>query len=142
MSDFKRLSDSLSVSAQLSPDDLKAAAAAGFKSIINNRPDQESADQPSSDSMANLALSLGMSYIHQPIVSGQISEENINDFAALIADSETPILAFCRTGTRCTHLWALSNAKGNDLSDIAASAAAAGYDISGLMPRLQQRKEG
>ncbi|MBQ0755174.1 MAG: TIGR01244 family phosphatase [Gammaproteobacteria bacterium] len=142
MSDFKRLSDSLSVSAQLSPDDLKAAATAGFKSIINNRPDQESADQPSSDSMANLALSLGMSYIHQPIVSGQISEENINDFAALIADSETPILAFCRTGTRCTHLWALSNAKGNDLSDIAASAAAAGYDISGLMPRLQQRKEG
>lgn len=142
MSDFKRLSDSLSVSAQLSPDDLKAAAAAGFKSIINNRPDQESADQPSSDSMANLALSLGMSYIHQPIVSGQISEENINDFAALIADSETPILAFCRTGTRCTHLWALSNAKENDLSDIAASAAAAGYDISGLMPRLQQRKEG
>jgi sulfide:quinone oxidoreductase len=142
MSDFKRLSDSLSVSAQLSPDDLKAAAAAGFKSIINNRPDQESADQPSSDSMANLALSLGMSYIPQPIVSGQISEENINDFAALIADSETPILAFCRTGTRCTHRWALSNAKGNDLSDIAASAAAAGYDISGLMPRLQQRKEG
>lgn len=142
MSDFKRLSDSFSVSAQLSPDDVKAAAAAGFKSIINNRPDQESADQPSSDDMANLALSLGMSYIHQPVVSGQISDENVDDFAALVRHSDAPILAFCRTGTRCTFLWALSNAKENDLNDIAASAAAAGYDISGLMPRLQQRKEG
>jgi sulfide:quinone oxidoreductase len=141
MSDFKRLSDRLSVSAQLSPDDLKAAAAAGFKSILNNRPDLESADQPSSDDMASLALSLGMSYIHQPVVSGQISDENVDDFAALVRDSDAPILAFCRTGTRCTYLWALSSAKESDLNDIAASAAAAGYDISGLMPRLQQRKE-
>lgn len=141
MSDFKRLTDNLSVSAQLSRDDLKAAATAGFKSIINNRPDQESADQPSSDDMAALALELGMSYTHQPIVPGQINDENIDDFATLLRDSEAPLLAFCRTGTRSTHLWALANAKENDLDDIAASAAAAGYDLSGLMPRLQQRKE-
>lgn len=140
MSDFKRLSDTFSVSAQLSPDDLKSAAAAGFKSIINNRPDQESSDQPASDDMAALSLALGMNYSYQPVVSGQISDENIEDFAALVRDSSAPILAFCRTGTRCTYLWALSNAKEHSLDEIAASAAAAGYDISGLMPRLQQCK--
>lgn len=141
MSEFKRLDDTLSVAAQLRADDIKAAADAGFKSIINNRPDQESDDQPSSDEMAALALAHGINYSHQPVVSGQITEQNIDDFSQLLATTRAPVLAFCRTGTRCTFLWALSQAKDNDLNEIARRAAAAGYDVSGLMPRLQQRKE-
>jgi len=142
MSEFKRLTDELSVAAQLRPEDMAAAKAAGFRSILNNRPDSESADQPASDEMAAQAAALGLHYHHQPVISGQITDANIEEFAKLYAAAEKPVLAFCRTGTRCTFLWALSQAPAQPLDALASQAAQAGYDLSGLMPRLQQRREG
>jgi len=44
---FKPLTNAFSVSAQLSADDMPAVAAAGYKSLIINRPDfEEGAMQP------------------------------------------------------------------------------------------------
>lgn len=140
MSEFKTLTEQLSVAAQLNADDLAAAKAAGFRTIINNRPDGESDDQPSSAEMARLANALGLSYHHQPVISGQISDDNIDEFGRLYTAAEKPVLAFCRTGTRCTFLWALSQAPQQALQTLSDQAAGAGYDLSGLMPRLQQRK--
>lgn len=140
MSDFKKLTDTLSVAAQLNSEDLSAAKAAGFKTIINNRPDNESDDQPSSAHMAKIAADLGIAYHHQPVIAGQISDQDVDDFTALLMNEVGPVLAFCRTGTRCTCLWALSQAPSEDIEAISQRAATAGYDISGLNTRLRQRK--
>ncbi len=140
MTEFKTLTDTLSVAAQITPDDLAAARQAGFRTVINNRPDGESDDQPGSTELAHLAEQLGLHYHHQPVISGQITDANIEEFGRLYDAAEKPVLAFCRTGTRCTFLWALSQAATQPLEALASRAADAGYDLSGLMPRLQQRK--
>ncbi len=141
MTDFNKLNDDLSVTAQLLPEDMPAVAAAGFKMILNNRPDGEAADQPSSNEMAIAAEAAGLAYAHQPVVIDNIAETDIDGFDAIVSLAETPVLAFCRTGTRSTTLWALTQATEQDTGSILAAAEQAGYDLSKLADRLNQRRE-
>ncbi|WP_290524384.1 TIGR01244 family sulfur transferase [Alcanivorax sp.] len=136
----KKLTDDLFVAAQLQPQDMAELAKAGFKMVINNRPDGEADDQPSSAEMAAAAEAAGLEYAHQPVVGSNISETDIDGFDAIVSLAETPVLAFCRTGTRCTTLWALSQADELDNDTILKTAADAGYDLSGLTGRLDQRR--
>jgi len=141
MADFRKLTDTLSVAPQLRLEDLEAARDAGFRTIINNRPDREEPGQPGSADVAQKAQELGLNYFHQPVVSGDITDQNVDEFAALLAKAEGPTLAFCRSGTRCTFLWALSQAPHKDLGELARAAANAGYDIRGLASRLRHRQQ-
>lgn len=140
MTDFNKLNDDLSVTAQLLPEDMPAVAAAGFKMVLNNRPDGEAADQPSSNEMAVAAEAAGLAYAHQPVVGTNIAETDIDGFDAIVSLAETPVLAFCRTGTRSTTLWALTQATEQDNGSIIATAELAGYDLSALADRLDQRR--
>lgn len=140
MTDFNKLNDDLSVSAQLLPEDMPAVAAAGFKMVLNNRPDGEAADQPSSNEMAVAAEAAGLAYAHQPVVGTNIAETDIDGFDAIVSLAETPVLAFCRTGTRSATLWALTQATEQDNGSILATAELAGYDLSALAERLDQRR--
>ncbi|MCG8394822.1 MAG: TIGR01244 family sulfur transferase [Pseudomonadales bacterium] len=140
MTDFKKLTDELSVSAQLQPEDMQAVADAGFRMVINNRPDGEADDQPTSDELAAAAEAAGLEYAHQPVVSGNIAETDIDGFDAIVSLADTPVLAFCRTGTRCATLWALSQADELDNGTILKTAEQAGYDLSQLSGRLDQRR--
>src|SRR5258708_24819299 len=106
----RSLTEKLSVSSQLAPADLTAAAGQGIRSIINNRPDGEASDQPTSAEIEAAAAALGLGYRHIPVVPGQIHDEDIADFSDALAELEGPVLAFCRTGTRSAGLWALSAA--------------------------------
>ena len=139
---IKRLTDALCVAPQLQPEDMAELARAGFKTVINNRPDGEAADQPSSDEMAAAAQAAGLEYAYQPVVGSNIAETDIDGFDAIVSLAEKPVLAFCRTGTRCTTLWALSQAPQQDNTRILETAEQAGYDLSGLTPRLDQRRNG
>lgn len=142
MADFKKLTDSLFVAAQLQPEDMQAVADAGFRMVLNNRPDGESADQPSSDDMAIAAEAAGIAYAHQPVVGSNINGVDIDGFDAIVSLADTPVLAFCRTGTRCTTLWALSQASERNNDEILAIAADAGYDLSQLEARLDSQRSG
>ena len=133
------LSPFLSVSPQISERDVGILAAQGFRAIINNRPDGESQDQPSSAAIATAAQRLGLEYRHMPVVSGQISDADVSAFAALLGSVKGPALAFCRTGTRCVSLWALAEASHLDPAAILRTAKAAGYDLDALKPRLDAR---
>jgi len=106
-----RLSSQVSVTGQISADDVAAIAEQGFRSIVNNRPDNESARQPTSDDIENAAKELGLAYEHIPVVSGAMTEQNLDDFMAACERLEGPILMFCRSGARCTMLWELSRLK-------------------------------
>lgn len=139
MEAIKQLTPFLSVMGQVQPQDMAAIAASGFLTVINNRPDDESADQPSSTQVAEAAQAAGLQYHYMPVLAGQLSEQNVADFAQLLAEVKGPVLAFCRTGTRSTSVWALSEAHHLDTAAILAAAKSAGYDLTNLVPRLQER---
>lgn len=132
-----KLSDAISVAPQLTPEDLEAAAAAGFRMLINNRPDGEAPDQPGSAELSAIAERLGLDYRHIPVVPGQITDEQVADFQAALKEGKGPALAFCRTGTRSTTLWALAATDTMPPDDILRKAADAGYDLSALRPRIE-----
>ncbi len=141
MSKFNYLEPGLAVAGQLDIADLQLAREAGFNSIVNNRPDHEEAGQPDNQSIANAARQLGMDFHFLPVISGQLLDSNVSEFRQLLPKLRQPVLMYCRTGTRCTHLWALSQAGSQDLQQIFRAAGNAGYDLTSLQDRLQQANQ-
>lgn len=134
---IRKLTDQISVSPQILPGEMADLEAAGFRSVINNRPDGEADDQPSSAEMAQAAAARGLAYRDIPIVPGQYEAAVIEAMARAVAELPAPVLAFCRTGTRSTTLWALQAARAGDADAIVKAAGEAGYDIAALAPRLR-----
>ncbi|MGO1298724.1 MAG: TIGR01244 family sulfur transferase [Vibrio sp.] len=99
------LTHDLSVTGQISQADLAFIADAGFKTIIANRPDGEGDNQPLNIELAKQAQQLGLTFIEQPVISTAITDDNYAEFASSLKTATKPILAFCRTGTRCSRLW-------------------------------------
>lgn len=131
MNKFKPVTPELSVAPQLSLDDLHAAKAEGFRTILCNRPDHEEAGQPTIDALKAGAESLGLAFLALPF-SGPPSVEVIGQQGTLIEQSAKPVLAYCRSGTRSITAWALSQRGQGKGPEIIAAAADAGYDLSGL----------
>lgn len=129
------------VSPQIIKDDAAELAKAGFTKVINNRPDGESADQPTSMNIMSAVSSEGMGYLHIPIVGSTITDRDIEEFSNALTAANGPILGFCRTGTRSTKLWALSQVGKRSIEDILAHAKSAGYDLSDFRSVLEQRKK-
>lgn len=135
---FIRIDDSISVAGQLGEADVAVAAAQGFRRLINNRPDGEAFDQPPGGAIARAAQAAGLDYVAIPVAGG-FSMPQVEAMADALASADGPVLAFCRSGTRSTHLWALASAyRGGDAEAIVAAAGAAGYDVSPLLPTLRQ----
>jgi uncharacterized protein (TIGR01244 family) len=105
--EYRQISDNYSVSGQILPDDIAAIKAAGFKSVICNRPDNEQPGQPSADSVKKAAEAAGLEFRYIPVISGQITEENVADQAIALENLKGPVFAYCRSGARCTNLYAL-----------------------------------
>ncbi len=132
----KQLTAKLHVAGQITTDDVKQAAAEGFTAIINNRPDGEDSGQPPAAEVEAAARAAGLIYVHQPVVGTNITDADVGTFARLIAETPGKILAHCRTGTRCTMLWVLSQAGTQSADALLATARAAGYDLEPLRARL------
>jgi uncharacterized protein (TIGR01244 family) len=138
MLDLRRLDDTISVAPQLSPEDLAAIKAAGFVAVINNRPDDEEPGQPSAIALQHAAEAAGLAYTALPVGHG-FTHAQVAAMRGALDAADGPVLAFCRSGTRSTYLWALARAAaGDDPADLAAKAAGAGYDLTPLAPLLEQ----
>ena len=138
MTTFRKVAEGFYVAPQLEPDDFAEAAAMGVKTIINNRPDGEAPDQLS-DAEARLAAEAhGMAYIHVPVVSGGIYPDHIADMKAAIEAHEGPYVAYCRSGTRSCHLWAMVSAAKESPDQLIEAAARAGYDLFAMRPFLKE----
>ncbi|GLK56649.1 sulfide:quinone oxidoreductase [Methylopila capsulata] len=133
----KRLTDDLSVSAQLAVAEIAEAKAAGFRSIIVNRPDGEGPDQPRFAEIDAAARRAGLEARYLPIEIGKISDDDVAAFGTLMATLPKPTLGFCRSGTRTATLWALSQAGRRSTDEILQRANAAGYDLSSLAQRIK-----
>ena len=134
---IKLLTPALSVSPQLTEADLAKAARDGFRAIIDNRPDGEEPGQVSAADMERLAAAYGMAFAHVPVVPGKIGDEDVARMADALSRLDAPVLAYCRTGTRSTSLWALSQAGALPADTILRTASDAGYDLTALRPRLE-----
>jgi uncharacterized protein (TIGR01244 family) len=130
------LDESTFVAGQIDADDVGAAAAAGVRLIVNNRPDHEEAGQPTGDEIARAAEQAGLGYRYIPIAGG-FGPAEVAAMAAALDAAEGKVLAFCRSGTRSTWLWALAKAsRGADGEELIARAAEAGFDLTPLRPYL------
>lgn len=133
---FRTIDETLLVAGQIAPEDVATAAAQGVRTIINNRPDGEQPGQPSSTAIEAAATAAGLGYAHIPVDHSGFSMEQIEAMTAALAQPG-PALAFCRSGTRSTFLWALARGlAGDEPAAIAAKAANAGYDVAPLMPMI------
>lgn len=100
------LTPDICVAPQLQPAAMAEAAAMGFKSVVNNRPDFEHGpDQPTSAEIQAAAEAAGLAYRHLPVAGGYQSPEEIAAFAQLLQDLPRPLLVFCRSGARSTRLY-------------------------------------
>ncbi len=133
---IRPLSDALSVSDQITPADVAAIAAQGFRAIVCNRPDGEAPDQPGVKEIERAAAAAGLALSYLPATPGRIDDEQGRAFGTLLAGLPAPVLAYCRSGTRSATLWALSQAGRLPPREILARTAAAGCDLQGLAPRL------
>lgn len=108
---IQSLSPTFAVAPQISPEDLPALAAAGFKSIICNRPDDEGPGQPSFETVAQAAAQAGLQARHLPVVSGQVNASHGAAMAQLLQELPQPVLAYCRSGARSTNLWQMAQGR-------------------------------
>lgn len=134
--ELKKLTDGLSVASQIAPEDVARIKDAGFRAIMCNRPDGEGNDQPTFEEIEMAAQALGMECRYMPVTSGMVKDEQAEEFGEALTALPGPVLAYCRTGTRCTTLWSLSHAKDMPAAEILATAKAAGYDMGGVVRRI------
>ncbi|MCR9106825.1 MAG: TIGR01244 family sulfur transferase [Gammaproteobacteria bacterium] len=130
------LSESLAVSAQIAPEDVTTIAAAGYKVIVNNRPDGEDPGQPTSAEIAALAEAEGLEYYHMPVTPMDFPGADFQAFTRLLDNPDKPVFAYCRSGTRCANLW-VSSRTGSAVTEAAGQAQALGFDL-GLAARHLQ----
>ncbi|MEW9805165.1 TIGR01244 family sulfur transferase [Mesorhizobium marinum] len=105
--EYREISDNYAVSGQILPEDIAAVKAAGFKSVICNRPDDEQPGQPSAATLKQAAEAAGLAFRHIPVISGQVTEQNVADQAAALQQLQGPVFAYCRSGARSTNLYGL-----------------------------------
>jgi sulfide:quinone oxidoreductase len=120
------------VSDQITEEDIEQLKEAGFKTIFCNRPDNEEQNQVTVKSIQDKAIESGLNFIHQPVIGGQISQNDIDQFSDYYDAAEKPIFAYCRTGTRSSMLWALSESGKRSIDEILQLTSAAGYNLSNL----------
>ena len=128
---FRALDDTIMVAPQIGTDAVAAALAQGVSLIINNRPEGESEDQTPGADIEAAARAAGMDYVAIPVTHSGFSEAQVKAMADALDTAKGPVLAYCRSGTRSTLLWALAEAStGEHPAVLAEKAAAAGYDLA------------
>jgi uncharacterized protein (TIGR01244 family) len=128
---FRTLTPTLFASPQITLADVTDAKARGVTLIINNRPDDESADQTPGDEIEAAARAAGIDYITIPVTHAGFSQWQVDAMAKALDSADGKVLAYCRSGTRSTLLWALArSSQGEHPAVLAEKAADAGYDLT------------
>ena len=136
MTQFLKVTDQFSVSPQIMLADMASAAEQGFVLVINNRPDGEDPSQPSSAQMQTAAEAAGLGYLHIPVVGGPTPDQ-VEQVRQTIDQTDGPVLAFCRSGTRSIVTWSIGQALSGERTpaELIGLGAAAGYDLSSVLRR-------
>lgn len=134
--DIRSLTDAYAVSPQIDPSDLPAIKAAGFTTVIDNRPDGEISPDLHTPVMRAAAEALGLTFVANPIIPGQLGAEQIAAQTAAMQAATGPVFAYCASGNRCSILWALTQAGTASADELIAVPARFGYNLEHLRPSL------
>lgn len=138
---FRKITDGIYASPQITADQIAEATALGIKLIVNNRPEGEGDDQTPGEEIEAAARAAGMDYVAIPVTHSGFSEPQVKAMAAALDTAQGGVLAYCRSGTRSTLLWALAEAsQGGDPDALTNMAAKAGYDVSPIRPLMDMLK--
>lgn len=137
--DIRPLTEDFAVAPQIDPWEVAGIKQAGYASILCNRPDDEEPGQPDYTAIEAAAKDAGLQIAWVPIVSGMVTQEALDDFAKALDEMPKPILAYCRSGTRCTMLWTITRHGQMPEAELLERTSNAGYDMSGLLRQLQAR---
>jgi len=129
---LNKIIDDYVVSDQITEEDIETLKSAGFKTIFCHRPDNEEQNQIPVKTIQSRVSKSGLNFVYQPVIGGQISQNDIDQFSDYYDESEKPIFAYCRTGTRSSILWALSESGKRSKDEILKLTTAAGYNLGSL----------
>ena len=132
--DIRQIPPAYASAPQIDPADAGAIKAAGFVTVICNRPDAEVPPSHQADAVRAAIEAEGLTFVVNPVTHQGLNADMVALQAQAAASGKT--LAYCASGTRSTIVWALGQAGKMDPDDIIAAAATGGYDISGLRDRL------
>jgi uncharacterized protein (TIGR01244 family) len=135
--DIRALTPDYAVSPQIDPADLAAIKAAGYVTIIDNRPDGEIPPHLHTPVMQAAAKALGLVFIANPVIGGQMTMENVTAQGAAIAASAGPVFAYCGSGNRSSVVWALAHAGKRPVDELVGIPARFGYQLDHLRPQIE-----
>ena len=124
-----KLSESLSVAAQITPKDVPNIAAQGFTTVVCNRPDGEVPDQASMDEIEAACNAAGLLFVRYPVNAMNFPGADLDGLGELFDDPSQSVLAYCRTGTRCANLWVATRSD-QDTPEAIKVARDIGFDLS------------
>jgi uncharacterized protein (TIGR01244 family) len=130
-----KLTEKLAVSGQIGREQVAAIAAAGYRVLINNRPDGEEAGQPDSAAIAEAAAQAGLVYHYLPVTAASFPGPDVERMRRLLDGASGPVFAFCRSGTRCANLWVATRGV-DERPQADALARRLGFDLA-MAARVQ-----
>lgn len=137
--DIRALTPDYAVSPQIDPSDLPAIKAAGFTTVIDNRPDGEIVENLQAETMRAAAEALGLVFVANPISPGQYTDHVVETQRAAIQGSAGPVFAYCASGNRSSCAWALTNAGTRPTEELLSVPARFGYNLAPILPLIQAR---
>ena len=135
--DIRALTPTYAVSPQIDPTDLPAIKAAGFTTVINNRPDGEIPGELHAAAMQTAAEVLGLTFVINPVIGGALTLENVLAQKAALESASGPVLAYCASGNRSSVVWALAHAGKRPTDELIAIPARFGYQLEGLRGQIE-----
>jgi uncharacterized protein (TIGR01244 family) len=135
--DIRPITPDYAVSPQIELSDLAAIKAAGYATVINNRPDGEIPPHLHSEAMRAAAEALGLTYVANPVIGGMMTMDNVVAQGAAIAASAGPVFAYCASGNRSSVVWALSQAGKRPVDELVGLPARFGYQLEHLRPQIE-----
>lgn len=140
--DIRALTPSYAVSPQIDLADLPAIKAAGFTTVIDNRPDGEIPPHLHTAEMRAAAEALGLTFVANPVIGGALTMDNVTAQRAAIEAATGPVFAYCASGNRSSVVWALAHAGKLPTDDLINIPARFGYQLDHLRPTLDQLAQG
>lgn len=134
--DLRALTPTYAVSPQIMPEDLPAIKAAGYTTVIDNRPDGEIPPGLHTPVMQAAAQALGLTFVANPVIGGAMTMDNVTLQRSAIEQSTGPVFAYCASGNRSSIVWALAHAGKIPADDLIDAAARYGYSLDHLRPQL------
>ncbi len=137
MMEIRPLTPDYAVSPQIDPGDFPAIRAAGYVTVIDNRPDAEIPPSHHAAAMRKAAEAAGLAFVVNPVIGGMLTMDNVTAQAEAMAASPGPVLAYCASGNRSSIVWALAQSGRMDTDAILAATARAGYQLGHLRPQIE-----